>query len=301
MRFKFVLPVLFGVCLASLAQEPVHLSVDVQRVNVLFTVTAKGGKLITNLTQDDFTIYEDGKPQKISNFSKESNLPLNIALLVDSSGSVWDKLRFERDAAARFFSYTMRPAQDKAFVMTFDTGVSLLQDYTDNSATLEHALDRVIAGGSTSLYDGVVEATRKLAFQPGRRAIVILSDGLDNSSHIDLAGALQAAQKNDVVVYAISANRIEGVFLQEPQIGDDNLTQLAAQTGGHALFPKRAQDLRRAFYSIGEELRAQYSLAYGPTNTRLDGTYRVIDVVPARKDYKIRCRHGYFARKGTSG
>ena len=301
MRFKFVLPAVLSVCLLGAAQEPVHLSVDVERVNVLFTVTAKGGKLVTNLTQDDFTILEDGKPQRISNFSKENNLPLNIALLVDSSGSVWDKLRFEREAAARFFSYTLRPGQDKAFVMTFDTGVSLLQDYSDNAATLQHALDRVIAGGSTSLYDGVVEAAGKLAGQAGRRVIVVLSDGLDNSSHIDLGGALQVAQKNDVVIYTISANQIEGAFLQAVEIGDENLKLLAAETGGHALFPKRARDLTRTFYSIGEELHAQYSLAYGPTNTRLDGTYRVIDVVPSHKDYKVRCRHGYFARKGSSG
>jgi VWFA-related protein len=301
MRFKLVLLLVLAVCLAGSAQEPVDLSVDVDRVNVLFTVTAKGGKLITNLTQDDFTILEDGNPQKISNFSKESNLPLNIALLVDSSGSVWDKLRFEREAAARFFSYTLRPRQDKAFVMTFDTRVGLIQDYTDNPVTLQHALDRVIAGGSTSLYDGIAQAVKKLSGETGRRVIVVLSDGLDNSSHIDLGGALQAAQKNDVVIYAVSANRIENAFLQTPEIGDSNLRQLATETGGNALFPKRAQDLMRSFYMIGEELHAQYSLAYGPTNSRMDGTYRVIQILPSRKSYFVRCRHGYFAPKRSSG
>ena len=310
MRLKLVLLSFFALYLGVSAQEHVEnvklwddrveptLSVSVDRVNVLFTVTAKGGKLVTNLTKNDFQVFEDGALQDISNFSKEDDLPLNIGLLVDTSGSVWNKLRFEREAAAKFFRSTLRPGQDKAFVMAFDSGAELLQDYTDNPDTLRHAVEHMIAGGSTSLYDAVSQAAaHKIEGQGARRVLIVLSDGFDNASHIDLAGALETVQKNDVVIYAISTNRTEGLMLQDPGPGDANLSQLAAETGGRAFFPKRLEDLGRVFQRIGEELRAQYSLAYGPTNMRRDGTYRKIVIVPSHKGYSVRCRHGYFAPK----
>ena len=314
MRVKLVVLSFFALYLGVSAQQPVErvkfeddrvertLSVRVDRVNVLFTVLTSRGKLVTDLAKNDFTVFEDGNPQNISNFSKDDDLPLNIGLLIDTSGSVRDKLRFEREAAAKFFYSTLRRKQDKAFVMSFDTSPMLLQDYTDNPGTLQHAVERMIAGGATSLYDAVsLAAVHKLAGENGRHVLIVLSDGFDNASHIDLAAALETVQKNDIVIYTISTNRTEGLMLQDPRPGDANLTQLAVETGGHAFFPKRIEDLTQSFKRIGEDLRAQYSLAYGPTNMRRDGTYRRIAIVPSHKGYTVRCRHGYFAPKAKSG
>ncbi len=272
------------------------LAVNVDRVNVLFTVANRKGKLVRNLGPDDFAVYEDDRLQNISNFSSETDLPLNIAFLVDSSGSIRDKLRFERQAAAKFFNTTLRPGKDKAFVMSFDTKTAMLQDYTDNPALLSEAVQKLIPGGSTSLYDAVFEAAvRRLGQQTGRRVIVVLSDGLDNSSHVSLPKALEAVQRNDVVIYAVSTNNIDPGDAHDQKIGDANLNRLAKETGGRALFPSGVGDLTRSFLKVSEELRAQYSLAYGPTNMKRDGTYRRIRIVPARKDYNVRCRNGYYA------
>ena len=289
---------------AQAAQQPVQhtrlnqdtLAVNVDRVNVIFTVADRRGKLVRNLAKDDFVVYEDDRIQSISNFSSEADLPLNIAFLIDSSGSIRDKLRFERQAAAKFFYSTLRPGKDRAFVMSFDTKPALLQGYTDNPALLSDAVQRIIAGGSTSLYDAVLEAAvRRLGEQPGRRVIVLVSDGVDNSSHITPEKALEAVQKNDVVIYAISTNRIEMGDLRDQKLGDANLNRLAEETGGRALFPSGVGDLAHAFLKISAELRAQYSLAYGPTNVKRDGTYRRIRVISTHKHHKVRCRNGYYA------
>ena len=279
------------------AQPPSDkLSVDVDRVNVLFTVSDGKGRFIRNLNRGDFSVYEDDRPQDISNFSTETNLPLNVAFLIDSSGSVRDKLRFEKQAADRFFSSALRPGKDKALVMSFDTKTALLQDYTDNPDSLSLGLQKIIPGGSTSLYDAIVDAAvHRLADQEGRRVIVILSDGLDNSSHISLSKTLEIAQKNDVTIYAISTNGIDTTDPRDRKAGDANLNELARETGGRALFPSKVQDLTSAFSRVCDELRSQYSLAYGPTNMNRDGTYRQIRIVAAGKRYNIRCRHGYYA------
>ena len=275
---------------------PDTLSVTVDRVNVLFTVADGKGKFVRNLIRGDFRVYEDDSPQDISNFSTETNLPLNIAFLIDSSGSVRDKLRFERQAAAKFFSSALRPGKDKALVMSFDTKTALLQDYTDNPNLLSEALRKIIAGGSTCLYDAVFEAAvRRLAEQPGRRVIVVLSDGMDNSSHISLPKTLEAAQKNDVTIYAVSTNGIDISDPRDQKTGDANLNELAKETGGRAFFPSKVEDLARSFSRVSDELRSQYSLAYGPTNMKRDGTYRSIRIVASHKRYKVRCRHGYYA------
>jgi Ca-activated chloride channel family protein len=289
---------------AEAAQQPVQyarlntdtLSVDVDRVNVLFTVADGRGRFIRNLRRDDFRVFEDDRPQDISNFSTETNLPLNIAFLIDSSGSIRYKLRFERQAAAKFFSSALRPGNDKALVMSFDTKTALLQDYTDNPNLLSQAVQKIIPGGSTSLYDAVFEAAvRRLAEQPGRRVILVLSDGMDNSSHVSLSKTLEAAQKSDVTIYAVSTNGIDTSDPRDKKIGDANLNELAKETGGRALFPSKVEDLGRSFSRVSDELRSQYSLAYGPTNAERDGTYRRIRIVTSHKHYNVTCRRGYYA------
>ena len=180
--------------------------------------------------------------------------------------------------------------------MSFDTTTILLQDYTDNPAVLTEAVQKIIPGGATSLYEAVFEAaSHRLAEQPGRRIIIILSDGMDNSSHVSLGKTLEAAQKNNVIIYAVSTNGIDDSDRQDQKIGDAILKHLAEETGGRALCPTRMQDLAASFSRITEELRSQYSLAYGPTNTRRDGTYRHIRIVASHRGYTIRTRTGYYA------
>jgi len=271
------------------------LSVSVDRVNVVFAVVNRKGKLIRNLGRDDFTVFEDDQIQSISNFSRELNVPLTLAFLIDSSGSVRDKFRFERQAAAEFLHLTLRSAGDKALLMSFDSSLVVVADYSENPEVLSDAMQKIIPGGSTSLYDAVLEAAaHRLADQPGRRVIVVLSDGVDNSSHISLSRALDSAQKNDVTIYAISTNRIGG-DAEDQRTGDAVLKRLSEETGGSALFPRKMEDLAQAFSRINEQLRSQYSLAYRPTNARRDGTYRAIRIVPAHKGYTVRCRSGYYA------
>ena len=308
MRVKLVLLGFFAYSLLLFPRQPLQqeipvstgmeqtLSITVDRVNVLFTVAGRSGKFITNLTKDDFMVFEDGELQTISNFSRDADMPLDIALLIDTSGSVRDKLRFEREAASRFLYSVLRSGRDRALLMAFDTGVEIVQDYTDDPVVLQTAMQAMVAGGSTSLYDAVAKASlHEQSNRGGRHVIVILSDGLDNSSHINLESALQIAQENDAVIYSISTNRIEGPFSLDPELGDSHLTTLAAETGGRALFPTRMGELTRAFDRIIEEIRAQYSLAYGPTNGRHDGSFRTIHVATSHKGYVVRCRHGYFA------
>ena len=304
MRMKLALVILFAFFTAEAAQQPVQqallsnetLSVNVERVNVLFTVRDRKGRLITNLARGDFSVFEDEQIQNVSNFSNDPDRPLTIAFVIDSSGSIRDKLRFERQAAARFFYSALRRGKDKVFVMSFDTTTTLLQDYTDDPALLTEAVQKIIPGGSTSLYQAVFEATaHRLAEQPGRRIIIILSDGMDNSSHVPLGKTLEAAQKNDVIIYAVSTNGIDESDPQDKKTGDAILKHLATETGGQVLCPTRMQDLNASFARITAELRSQYSLAYGPTNTRRDGTYRHIRIVASHKGYAIRSRNGYYA------
>jgi Ca-activated chloride channel homolog len=305
MRMKLALVILFAFFTAEAAQQqPVQqallsnetLSVTVDRVNVLFTVADRKGRLITNLGKSDFTVFEDEQVQNVSNFSMESDLPLSIAFLVDSSGSIRDKLRFERQAAARFFYSAIRRNKDHVLVMGFDTKTAILQDYTDNPALLSEGVQKIIPGGSTSLYEAVFEAAaHRLAGQPGRRIIIVVSDGMDNSSRVSLPKSLEAAQKNDVVIYAVSTNGIDEGDAQDHKLGDAILKRLAEDTGGRMLCPRRLQDLNASFSRITQELRSQYSLAYGPTNSRRDGTYRRIRIAASHKGYVIRSREGYYA------
>jgi len=271
------------------------LSVNVDLVNVLFTTTDKKGKFIPDLKREDFKVYEDGKPQPITNFSAETNLPLTIALLVDTSGSVRDRLRFEQEAAIEFFYSTLMRGKDRALVISFDTGIDLVQDYTDDPEQLSKSISTMRAGGGTALYDAVyLAATRKLARQPGRRIIVVISDGDDNSSRLSMTEVLETVQRNDVVVYTISTNST-GMGGDKNGRGDKILKRFAEETGGRMFSPFKFEDLDSNFRNISEELRLQYALAYRPTNLVADGAFRKIRVEPADKHYVVRARNGYYA------
>jgi VWFA-related protein len=273
-----------------------RIKVRVELVNILTTVTDKKNRLVTDLTKDDFRIFEDGKPQDIRFFSRETDLPLRIGMLVDTSNSIRDRLRFEQEAAVDFLNVAVRPGKDLAFVVAFDVEPQLVQDYTDDIEKLSNAIRGLQAGGVTSLFDAVFFSCKeKMLFFPPpepylRRVMIVISDGEDNQSVHTREEALSMAQRAEVTIYTISTNRtgLEGR-------GDRVLRRLADVTGGHAFFPFEASDLAANFQEIARELRSQYSLAYVSTNTTHDGTFRNITIQPVDKNLRVRAKNGYFA------
>ncbi len=273
-----------------------RIKVRVELVNVLTTVTDKKNRLVTDLTKDDFRIFEDGKPQDIRFFSRETDLPLRIGILIDASNSIRSRLRFEQDAAIDFLNIAVRPGKDLAFVVAFDLEPQLIQDYTDDMEKLSNAIQGLQAGGVTSLYDAIFFSCKeKMLFFPPpepylRRVMIIISDGEDNQSVHTREEAVAMAQRAEVTVFTISTNRAgaEGR-------GDKVLHRLAEVTGGHAFFPFEAGDLAADFHEIARELRNQYSLAYVSTNSAHDGTFRSITIQPVDKNLHVRAKDGYFA------
>ena len=277
------------------------ISINVDLVDLLVSVADKKGKFNTSLKKDDFKIFEDDKIQSITNFSSETDLPLTIALLVDTSGSIRDKLRFEQEAAIEFFYSTLRRGKDKALVISFDSGVDLLQDFTDDPEKLSDAVRKIRAGGGTSLYDAIYLAVNeKLTNQPGRRVLILISDGDDNSSRTSLTETLEVAQKNFVTIYGISTNSAAYFGSKEQDRGDKTLKKFSEETGGKPFFPFKVQDLAISFQDISEELRSQYRIAYRSSNARADGTYRKVRVDVSDKRFKAKTRNGYYAPRATA-
>jgi VWFA-related protein len=285
-------------------QRPVDdrsITVNVDLVDLLVSVADRKGKFITSLKKDDFKIFEDEKIQSITNFSSETDLPLTIALLVDTSGSIRDKLRFEQEAAIEFFYSTLRRGKDKALVISFDSGVDLLQDFTDDPEKLSDAVRKIRAGGGTSLYDAIYLAVNeKLANQSGRRVLILISDGDDNSSRTSMTETLEVAQKNFVTVFGISTNSAAYFGSKEQDRGDKTLKRFSEETGGKPFFPFKVQDLAISFQDISEELRSQYRIAYRSSNARADGTFRKIRVDIADKRFKAKTRNGYYAPRAQA-
>lgn len=268
----------------------------VELVNVLMTVTDKKNRTVIEMTKDDFHVFEDGKPQTISYFSRESDLPLRIAILIDTSNSVRDRLRFEQEAAIDFLTATVRKGKDMALVVAFDSEPQLIQDYTDDKEKLATAIRSLQAGGVTSLYDAIFFTSKeKLYWFPPpepylRRVMIVISDGVDNYSQRGRDEAMAMAERAEVTIFPISTNR-SGAETR----GDKVLEWLAKETGGRAFFPFEPSDMAVDFQTIGRELRSQYSLAYFSTNTAHDGTFRKISVAPVDKSLNVRAKTGYFA------
>jgi VWFA-related protein len=280
------------------AEEPARISVDVTRVNMLFTVTDKKGRFVTDLGREDFEVAEGKKPQTISEFTAESDLPLRLGILIDTSNSIRDRFRFEQDAAAEFLRTVMRARLDKAILVRFDTRAELVTDLLDDPHQLEAGIRSLRPGGGTALYDAIFYACRdKLALdQPRtkfRRAIVIVSDGDDNQSDYTRDQALEMAQKADVVIYAISTNSSRAATE-----GDKVLRYLTSETGGRAFFPFQVEDMAQSFENIANELRHQYNLLYRPEPLVTDGQWHAVNLrVKGRKDLIVRARAGYYAPK----
>jgi VWFA-related protein len=272
------------------------IKVRVDLVNVLLTVTNKRNRLQLDLGKEDFRVFEDNQPQTIRYFSRETDLPLRIGVLVDTSTSIRDRLRFEQEAAIDFLNTTLRPGKDLAFVLAFDVQPQVVQDYTDDLGKLSGAIGSLLAGGVTTLYDAIYFACQKkmLFFPPPepylRRVMIVISDGEDNQSTHTREEALLMAQRAEVTIYAVSTRP-----MGTPGHGDKVLRRLAEQTGGRAFFPFEASETAANFQEIARELRSQYSLAYVSTNRAHDGHFRTIAIEPLHKGLQVRAKPGYFA------
>jgi Ca-activated chloride channel homolog len=274
------------------------LVVNVDLVNVLFTVTDRRGKLVTDLSQKELKLLEDNHAQSITNFSRETDLPLTIALLIDTSTSIRDRFKFEQEAAIDFLYRTIRPKKDKGLLITFDSAIELVQDYTDNAEALAKAIRQVRPGGGTKMLDALYLACQeKLKSETGRKLIILISDGDDNLSLETVTSTLEMAQRSDVAIFTISTNSSGFFGLTAPK-ADKLLKRLADETGGRAFFPFKAEDLSQSFQDIAAELRSQYSLAYRSSNVNRDGTFRAIKIEPDRKNLKVKSRKGYYAPRG---
>ena len=268
----------------------------VDEVNVLFIATDRHGKFVRNLNQNDFSIFDDHKPvQSILNFHPETDLPIELGLLMDVSGSVQGRFGFEKEAATGFLQHIIRPGYDRAFVVGFNKESRLTQDFTDKVPLLAAGVQRLSNGGGTALYDAIYKACkekllRETSDHPIRKAIVILSDGEDNQSEYTRAQAIEMAERAEVIIYAISTDD-SGLILR----GDKVLEDLASATGGRAFFPYKMKDISRSFAAIEDELRSQYAVSYKPSDFDPDGRYRSIQITALKKDLQVRTRRGYFA------
>jgi len=266
-------------------------------VNVVFTVTDKHGRRITDLKEKDFSIFDDDKPpQQIRSFHAETNLPLQVGLLIDASNSVRDRFKFEQESAIEFLNQTIHPQYDQAFVVGFDVTPEVTQDFTDDTQLLAKGVHELRPGGGTALFDALYFACRdKLLKAPKtttvRRAIILLSDGEDNQSHVTREEAIEMAQRAEAIVYTISTN-VSGT----KGAGDKVLERIADATGGRAFFPFQIRDVANAFAEIQDELRSQYAVSYKPADFKSDGHYRTIEIVANdRKNFRVRSRRGYYA------
>jgi hypothetical protein len=273
---------------------------NVNLVEVLFSVVTKRQKLVTDMNQADFKVFDDGAQQEITSFSQPTDLPLRIGMVLDTSNSIRERLKFEQDAAIDFLFNALRRGKDQAFLMTFDDGPQIIKEFT----------------GDTSLYDAVYAASDHLLkdspLPPGpnsdvRRVLVVISDGDDNSSNRSRGESVEMAQRAGVIIYSIStstdwvttgeqkdpAKRINRKY--EKEEGDKVLDQLAGETGGRAFFPYEIDDLGQSFLDIGDELRHQYALAYSPAGRSPDGKYHTIRIQTDRKDVIVRARKGYYS------
>jgi VWFA-related protein len=269
----------------------------VNEVNVVFTVTDKHGHYIKDLKKNDFTVVDDNRPaQEIRSFHNETNLPLQVGLLVDASNSIRDRFKFEQESAIEFLNQTIRPKYDKAFIVGFDVTPEVTQDFTDDTEALSRGIRALRPGGGTAMYDALYFSCRDKLLKapqggPMRRAIILLSDGDDNQSHVSREEAIEMAQRADTIVYTISTN-VAGSRGR----GDKVLERIAEATGGRAFFPFQLTDIANVFLEIQDELRSQYALTYRPADFRADGRYHSIEILAQNhKGLRVRSRRGYYA------
>jgi len=292
----------------QIPHSPQTLKSQVNLVNVFVTVRSKDHSIVTGLTKDDFKVYEDGVEQKVEFFSRETDVPITLAMLMDTSGSMYRILPAEKDAASRFVREVLRK-RDEAMVMSFDTDVDMLADFTEDPSTLDEGIQRAqinvdasgiggtagtipSQGGGTNLYDAVYLACHdQLGQEAGRKALVILSDAEDNGSKMSENDAIESAQRADAVIHFLlirDFSAIEGY-------GAGVAHRMAEQTGGRVIDIHGEKSLDKAFDELTEELHSQYLVSYTPSNDKRDGTYRKIHVEVDKPDAKLLARKGYYA------
>jgi Ca-activated chloride channel homolog len=275
------------------------LRVSVNEVYLEFVVSDKHGRFIKDLKQSDFALLDDHKaPAQVYSFTQETNLPLRVGILIDTSTSIRSRFQFEQQAATSFLLSILHPASDKAFVEGFDVTPDYRQDWTNDMDALTRGIDALRPGGGTALYDAVYSACRDKLLtargqEPVRKAIVLVSDGNDNQSHAYLEDAIRECHRADTIIYAISTN-----VSPSRDRGDDVLEKMAIATGGKAFFPVNMDDMPVSFQAIQDELRSQYALVYKPADFKADGAFRPIYLFCLDRRYTVRVREGYFAPKG---
>jgi len=270
---------------------------NVNEVPVVFTVTDKHNHYVRDLNKKDFKVLDDGRPVvDIRSFRRETELPLRVGLLIDSSASVRGRFKFEQEAAIEFMNQTIRPKYDQAFVLGFDSSLEVTQELTSNSELLSKGIRSLRPGNSTRLYDALFYACRERLNESEtasvRKAIVLITDGEDNSSRSTREEAIEMALRANVIVYTISTN-----FPGYSETGkyDKILQRIADATGGRWFEPFQVTDVANAFAQIQADLRSQYALSYHPDDFKHDGRYRTIEIVAEHKGLKVHSRHGYYA------
>jgi len=281
--------------------------INVRRVRLPITVLDKKGQFVSGLAQNDFQILEDKVPQQIDSFTSEenNNLPLYVAVLMDTSPSTAGKLKFEQESAMNFIQTVVRPRKDRVLFATFDDRVTLRQDFTDRLELLDRAVFAIKkTGEKTALYDAIWQfCDEKMRSAQGRRALVVITDGEDTYSRADINDAIDIAQRTETTLFAIStkaglSSAVPGVESgQVKDRGDKDLDRLCEETGGMAFFTGDMLSLERSFSKIAKELRSQYLITYRPTNDRYDGSYRRVDVKLSNghENLKLRTKRGYKA------
>jgi len=299
------------------AQEvsPDVIKIDVERVNILFSVRDKQNAYIANLVQDDFQVNEDGKPQAIKTFARETDLPLTLGLLVDVSGSQRNLIEQERAAASQFFRKVIRQ-KDLVFLIAFGPEAELLQDSTSSVPMLDRGLAemRGMGGGAatvinpgtiptsrpkgTILYDSVyLAADEKLRNEAGRKAIILITDGVDQGSRYTVEEAIRMALRTDTLIYSIHYAD-PGAYGYGGAYSDGALRKMSEETGGRMFRVDRKNGLDQIFQQLQDEMRSQYSLSYTSTNEKRDGGFRKLEIKAKNKDLKVQARKGYFAPTG---
>ncbi len=281
--------------------------INIRRVRLPITVTDKKGNFVSGLTTIDFLITEDKTPQQIDSFTSEenNNLPLYVAVLMDTSPSTAGKLKFEQESAMNFIQTVVRPKRDRVLFATFDDQVTLRQDFTDRLELLDRAVFAIKkTGDKTALYDAIWQfCDEKMRSAQGRRALVVITDGDDTYSRADINDAIDIAQRTETTLFAIStkaglSGSVPGVEAgQVKDKGDKDLDRLCEETGGTAFFTGDMLSLERSFSKIARELRSQYLITYRPTNDRYDGSYRRVDVklINGHENLRLRTKKGYKA------
>ena len=302
-----VIPLVLLASVSAQENTETTFKVDVKLVNVFVTVTDPQGAPIGNLVKNDFSLTEDGIPQKISVFSKESQLPLSIVLAVDTSSSTRKDIRLELEAARRFIHSMIRP-QDAVAFYTFATNVSEMTPFTSKLRQLDSAINEVQVGGATSLYDAIYLGAKALINRQGRKVLVLITDGGDTANSIDYKEALRAAQQSEALVYSLIDVPVEASAGRNTG-GEHALIQISNDTGGKYYYASNVAQLDRAFEQISDELRTQYLLAYYPAARRASSDFRQIDVIAHPHDLPevqgsdsgdklvVRARRGYYTSK----